>query len=112
MSSPSLTRKLELQTASRIADGAGGFSEAWQTLGTLWADVKPRAGRSAALGEVAVSTATHGITVRGAPVGAPSRPTPSQRFLDGVRAFRIVSVTEADRNGHYLLCQTVEETAT
>ena len=42
------------------------------------------------------------ILVRAAPVGAPSRPRPEQRFREGPRVFDIVSVAEHDAAGRYL----------
>ncbi len=48
------------------------------------------------------------ITVRAAPVGAPSRPRADQRFRAGSRLFHILSVTEADPMGRFLLCQARE----
>lgn len=49
------------------------------------------------------------ITVRAAPQGAPSRPTPLQRFRDGARLFAIEAVTEADPEGRFLVCFAREE---
>jgi hypothetical protein len=49
--------------------------------------------------------------VRGAPVGAQRRPKAEQRFRDGTRLFRILSVTERDPQGRFLICQTEEEVA-
>ena len=49
------------------------------------------------------------ITVRAAPVGAPSRPRPDQRFREGARVFRILAVAERDAVGRYLTCFAEEE---
>ncbi len=102
---PNLSRKLLLEGPVRVADGAGGFSESWTPLGTIWAEVLPRTGRDT--GDLA--RMGHKITVRSAPQGAPSRPQPTQRFRDGDRIFRIDAVTEADAETRYLLCFTTEE---
>ena len=42
------------------------------------------------------------IVVRGAPVGAPSRPRPEQRLREGGRVFYILTVAEHDADGRYL----------
>ena len=50
MKAPHLNRALVLEGAQRTPDGAGGFIEAWSSLGTLWAEVLPGSG-SDVLGE-------------------------------------------------------------
>lgn len=107
MSAPLLTRRLVLEAPQRAADGAGGFSEAWQALGTHWAEVVPRgAGR-----EIGDNSALKlKITLRATPVGAPSRPTAAMRFREGPRVFDIEAVTEADATVRYLICFATEET--
>ena len=40
-----LNRALVLETADQLPDGAGGYSQTWRALGTLWAAVEPRSGR-------------------------------------------------------------------
>ncbi|MGC8202244.1 head-tail adaptor protein [Aliiroseovarius sp. PTFE2010] len=104
-----LTRKLTLEEASRAPDGAGGYSEAWTQLGTLWADVRAGSGSEAAQDFLMVSRVPFRVIVRAAPHGAPSRPKPEQRFRDGARVMRIVSVAEHDTGGRYLVCRAIEE---
>ncbi|MEQ8876919.1 MAG: head-tail adaptor protein [Phycisphaerales bacterium] len=106
-----LNRKLVLEGAERVADGAGGWGESWAALGTLWADVRARTGRDARGEAAKVSVAPCRIIVRAAPVGAPSRPVPGQRFRDGTRVFAIQAVAEADGSGRYLTCFAEEEVA-
>ncbi len=108
---PRLTRRLVLEAPQRAPDGAGGFVDSWAALGTLWAEVVARSGRERAGAGGALSHVPYRITVRGAPAGAPSRPRPEQRFREGARIFRILSVAEADAQGHYLICQAEEEGA-
>lgn len=109
MKRPVLNRKLSLEEPVRAPDGAGGFIQSWQALGTLWGEIKPRTGRERASGMATVSSIAFRITVRAAPDGAPSRPKPDQRFRDGSRIFRIVAVTEADLGAQYLTCFAQEE---
>ncbi len=109
MSAPRLNRRLQLEVPLRVSDGGGGFEEIWQPLGTLWAELRPRTGRSTT-GEVgAVSVAGFRITVRAAPEGHSARPVAGQRFAMGTRRFRIESVTEEEPRGLYLICETEEE---
>lgn len=109
MSAVNLSRQLVLEEPQRVADGAGGFALVWVTLGTLWAEVLPGAGREAAGEEVLVAAVPYRITVRGAVVGSTARPKPEQRFRDGSRVFTILAVTERDPAGHHLLCFAREE---
>lgn len=109
MSAPRLNRKLVLEEAQRLPDGAGGFSVTWVTKGTLWAAVDAGTGRERAGESVTVSAVGYRITVRAAPQGTASRPKPDQRFKDGARVFRITAVAEAEAVGRYLTCFAVEE---
>ena len=66
-------------------------------------------GRDAAGQEVVLTSVPYRITLRGSPVGAPSRPVAGQRFRDGSRIFTILAVSEADAVGRYLICAAQEE---
>lgn len=112
MTAPRLNRALVLEAPIFASDGAGGFSETWAALGTLWAQVAPRSGRETATGGVAVSRMGYKITVRAAPEGSSARPAPQQRFRIGVRVFNIEAVTEQDTDARYLICFAHEEFAT
>ncbi|MGZ9809874.1 head-tail adaptor protein [Pseudoroseicyclus sp. H15] len=109
MKAPQLTRPLVLEAPERVADGAGGFTQGWAPLGTLWAEV--------ALGSLAEAAGQGGpqarrrakVTFRAAPLGAPSRPMPEQRLREGARVFRILSVGESDAGQRYLTALTEEE---
>lgn len=106
---PELRRKLTLEARERVPDGAGGFQESWAAVGTLWAEVKAGTGRETGETPLTLSRVPYRITVRAAPPGAPSRPTPDQRFREGGRVFRILAVSDADAGGRYLTCFTREE---
>lgn len=111
MSLPLLNRKLVLEEAQLSADGSGGYSETWVSLGTLWAEIKAGTGREKAGEALTVSSVPYRITVRAAPAGAASRPKPEQRFREGPRLYRILAVSESDPQSHYLTCFAREEVA-
>ncbi|KUF11937.1 head-tail adaptor protein [Pseudoponticoccus marisrubri] len=111
MSGARLNRQLVLEHAVRSSDGAGGFTESWTALGTLWAEITPRSGRLANGETGAVSVGGFRIRVRGAPVGQSNRPEPGQRFRMAGRIFRIEAVTEDEPRGLYLICHCEEEVA-
>ena len=104
-----LSRPLVLEGQVRVPDGAGGFSESWTGLGTIWAEVAPGSGRDVAGIEVTLASVPLRITVRGAPVGQASRPMAGQRFREGARVYPILAVTERDGTGQYLVCFAREE---
>ncbi|SPF80833.1 head-tail adaptor protein [Pseudoprimorskyibacter insulae] len=109
MSAPVLNRKLVLEAASQVPDGAGGATEAWGVLGTMWAELRPGSGRERSTDAGLLALSSYRITVRAAPAGATNRPKPGQRFREGARLFRIIAVSEADRAGRYLTCFANEE---
>ncbi|MEM6678920.1 MAG: phage head closure protein [Pseudomonadota bacterium] len=105
---PRLTRKLVLEEKSHSADGGGGETHVWATLGTLWAALDPASGREALWGQRPGQRVTHRITVRAAPQGSPRRPHAAQRFRLGARIFDILAVAEADEADAYLTCFVTE----
>lgn len=109
MTMPKLNRQLTLEAPQDIADGSGGFDRLWLPIGQHWAEVTPRTGRESTRGVAPTGHVSVHIKVRGAAIGHQARPRPEQRFRDGTRIYHIQSVTEADANGHYLLCTAEEE---
>ena len=109
MKAPHLNRALTLETATRLPDGAGGFTTQWVSQGILWAEILPGSGRDPAGEEVVLTSVPYRITVRAAPVGAANRPRPEQRFREETRVFAILAVTERDPAGRYLTCFCREE---
>jgi head-tail adaptor len=97
-----LARRLVLERAERLPDGHGGYVDDWVPLGTLWADIRPLGEREEFVAGRQRSVVRYRIVVRAAPVGAASRPKARQRFRDGVRAFRVLSVTEFGMERQYL----------
>lgn len=112
MSRVHLGRRLVLEAAVQVPDGAGGFATVWQALGTVWAEVVAGAGREAGGVETVLAATAYRITVRGAPVGDAARPVAGQRFRDSARIFAITAVAERDARGHYLTCFATEEVRT
>jgi head-tail adaptor len=99
---PQLRRRLVIEERVSLPDGAGGYAVSWRPLGTVWADVRARG-----LGEDFVAAherprVRYRILLRGAPVGAPSRPRPDQRLREGDRVFNILAVAEAGPDGRFL----------
>ena len=106
-----LNRSLTLEAAQDVADGAGGCTRTWATLGTIWGQVTPRSGRMANGETGAVSVAGFIVLVRGAPEGHAARPRAGQRLIMGSRRLLIAAVTENDPQGRYLRLTCEEEVA-
>ncbi|WP_170752585.1 phage head closure protein [Ruegeria lacuscaerulensis] len=111
MKTPRLNRKLVLEAPVRSADGAGGYTETWAAVGTVWAEVTARSGSERSVAGIPVSRVGYRIVVRGALEGASMRPRPDQRFSEGPRRFVIRAVAERDPRGQYLTCFADEEVA-
>lgn len=111
MSAPVLSRKLVLEGPNRVADGAGGYSETWEVLGTLWGELSARSGREVPGEAGSVAAGSYRITVRAVPEGQSMRPKAGQRFWSGSRVFRVLAVTERDPEARYLVCFAQEEVA-
>ncbi|WP_210092506.1 phage head closure protein [Ruegeria sp. HKCCSP346] len=111
MNTPHLNRKLVLEAPMRSADGAGGYTETWAAIGTLWAEVTARSGSERQIAGASVSRVGYRIVVRGAPMGSSMRPAPDQRFREGNRCFVIRAVAEHDPRGKFLTCFADEEVA-
>lgn len=111
MTAPQLNRALVLEAPLKVADGAGGYTCDWQPLGVLWAELKAGTGRESRAPATSVARVPYRITVRAAPYGAPSRPTPGQRFRDGIRVFTINAVAEKGVHAQFLTCHVDEEVA-
>lgn len=104
-----LNRVFLLEERQRTPDGHGGYLEGWHPLGQVWAEVRPGVGREIAGVEVPLSQVGYRITLRAAPMGAPSRPKAGQRLRDAGRSFAILAVAERDGDGRYLTCFAREE---
>ena len=111
MSLPLLNRKLTLETAVHTPDMAGGYSTAWQPLGTLWAEIVAGSGAARGANGLALSRVPLRITVRAAQVGSEARPAAGQRFREGVRIYAILAVAERDTQARFLTCHAEEEVA-
>lgn len=109
MNTNDLNRKLLLEAPQRTPDGAGGFTVTWVLLGTLWGNIRAATGREASGEAVSLSKTMYRITIRAVPFGAPSRPTPGQRFRDNQRIFEIEAVAERESGERFLTCFCKEE---
>lgn len=112
MRAPQLNRQMVLETPQRVADGAGGFAQSWQALGTVWVSLSARSGREAGGPAGALSQVRHRVVMRAAPMGHEMRPVAGQRLRMGSRIFAVEAVSDEPDQPLYLRCDVTEEVAT
>jgi len=109
MKMPNLSRKLVLEDPVQVSDGAGGLTTTWTPLGVHWAQVTPGTGRERLDSSLPRSIIPLRILVRALPVTSNGRPYAGQRFVEGVRVFNIIAVTESGPGARFLTCHAEEE---
>jgi head-tail adaptor len=107
--SRSPNRAVVLEAPVVTPDCSGGQAVDWVALGTLWVDLRPGGLRERASDTDPRNEPGLRCWLRAAPQGASARPRPGQRLRDGGRVFAILSVTEADARGAWLVCALREE---
>lgn len=112
MSMPKLNVRLVLEGSARQDDGMGGYRTIWQSIGSLWAEMKAQAGQERGAEVGPESVVSWRITVRAARARDPRRPAAGQRLRMGQRTFVIEAVAERDPAGQWLTCFAREEKQT
>lgn len=59
-----LKDRVTIQNYVRTPDGYGGYTETWQDIATVWANIKPLRGREFFQAQQIQSEVTHKITIR------------------------------------------------
>ncbi|MFN3547631.1 MAG: phage head closure protein [Mesorhizobium sp.] len=95
---------LTLEAMTAVPDGAGGYSESWTALATLFAALEPVAASRRLGADQALPTMTHTVTLRARPDLASG-----MRFAGGGRVFLIETVHDPDETGRFLVCRVKEE---
>lgn len=99
-----LRRLLTLEQPTRVADGAGGFTQTWTATTTVFAALEPVAAVQRLGADQALQSVTHRVTLR-----ARSGLTRGMRFTNGGRAFLIETIHDPDETGRFLVCRVREE---
>lgn len=102
-------RAVVLETPVVTPDCSGGQAVDWVALGTLWVELRAGSLRERAGDTDPRFEPSLRCWLRAAPQGASARPRPGQRLRDKARVFSILSVTEADARGLWLVCALREE---
>ncbi|WP_075221053.1 phage head closure protein [Acuticoccus yangtzensis] len=101
-----LRRRLVLEVANDVSDGAGGATRTWVPVESLFAQVEPRRRRETVDDGRAVGLVTHRVTVRR--TGSVAR---GARLVDGARRYRVLAVEDLDPQRRFLslLCEEEQE---
>jgi SPP1 family predicted phage head-tail adaptor len=81
-------------------DGAGGYTESWNTAATVWAKLESLSGDESYVAQAIRTHARYRIIVRRNPVIEPAR-----RVVIGTRTFRILDVLDDASPMLILLCE-------
>lgn len=96
--------ELSLQSAQSTGDGAGGFSESWTEIATVFARIEPVSANSFFRAAQRLEEAAHDITIR-----FRADVTSGMRFEKLGRTFEILTVIDPDETGRYLICTAKED---
>jgi SPP1 family predicted phage head-tail adaptor len=99
-----LRHELSLQAFEAVGDGAGGSTGVWVERARLPARVEPVGSDRVFAAGAYSQTATHRVTLRFRPGLAGG-----MRFEKSGRYFSILTVTDPDETGRYLVCRVSEE---
>jgi len=99
-----LRTELVLEEASRTSDGAGGFTESWTQIATVFARLQLIVVRERFGADQTIEEVTHRVTIRHQPDVASG-----MRFVMGDRILSILTVHDPDETGRYLVCRTREQ---
>lgn len=94
-----LRHRLELEKLSRVSDGAGGYTESWASVASIWAAIAAKSGRETVIAERLSSHVTYDIIIR-----YRSDVTAEMRFRDGAKLYYIVAFFDMDGHEAWLKC--------
>lgn len=99
-----LTAELALETMQPVADGMGGYREAWTEIATVWGRIEPVSTSQRDFGIRPRPEITHRILVR-----HHGDISSDKRLRKGGRIFTLRAVHDPDERGRYLICLAIEE---
>ena len=94
-----LRHRMTLKELSRISDEGDGFTESWEELAELWADVRPASGFERIEADRLSGTVSHEIALR-----YRAGVSPAMRFRKGTRLFQILAVIDVGERKRWIKC--------
>ncbi|MEM7695010.1 MAG: phage head closure protein [Pseudomonadota bacterium] len=101
-----LRRRVSVEKASDLSDGAGGFIRVWNLVDTVFAAIRPRRRRERVDDGRRVGVVTHVVTVRRNSVFSGDI-----RLLAGGATYRVLAVEDADPRRRFFDLWCEEEQA-
>ena len=101
-----LRRRLTIEAASDVPDGAGGVVRTWAPIDAIFARIEPRRRRESNDDGRMVGLVTHCVTIR-----RRDDIDGRVRFVGDGKTYRIVAVEDADPQRRFLDCWCEEEQA-
>ncbi len=98
-----LRHRVQIETATRTADGGGGATIAWTLVAEVWAAIWTRTGDESFDLDRTAGRATHDIWIR-----FRGDVKPEMRVRFGSRIFDLRGAIDADDRGRWLRCPSVE----
>lgn len=96
--------ELALEVATRAPDGAGGYTETWSEVATLFGRIDPVSAANRFGADKRTVTVTHRVTLR-----SRGDIAHGMRLCRQERVFEIITVHDPDETGRYLVCEVREE---
>ncbi len=98
-----LRHRLAIEFQNEISDGCGGFITNWQLVAQVWGAIEPVSQSQISRTDNQTSLVTFRITIRWRADCAAQ-----MRFVKSGRTFNILSATDPDQTGRYLVCNCEE----
>jgi SPP1 family predicted phage head-tail adaptor len=95
-----LNQRARILSCVTEPDGAGGYTERWNTAATVWTKLESLSGDEAYVTQAIRARVRYRITVRRNPA-----PEPARRVVIGTRTFRILDVLDDASPTLTLLCE-------
>lgn len=104
MQAGNLRHSVAIQNGAETTDSKGGFTVAWSTVETVWADIRPISSKDEFSAGQVGSEVTHRVVLR-----YTANATHKRRILWGSRKFNIVSIRNWNERNEFLLLQCKED---
>lgn len=105
-----LNHRITLQRRPATKDAFGQLAGAWETVTTVWANVRPIGGRERVAARAVGGTLTHRISLLWDPALAGSVEMAGWRVLFGARVFNIEAAVNVNERDRWILLDATEGT--
>lgn len=103
-----IDKRITIQRRATTLDDYGQEVNAWEDIGTVWANIKPIGGREKLRAGQVDSMLTHTVMVRYADRLMPPRQADAWRILYGSRIFNITAAMDVEEDRHWIVFDCTE----